>query len=441
MTLTAGNFYSAASHVVAMLEPRGLKDKIYSDVIDAAGNQYVDLVMEGGGVLGIALAGYVYILEQVQLRFVGIGGASAGSIAALILGASGPPSQSKSGRLMEILANVPMASFMDGKDDDDEDAADFVNTMLSEPSFLKGMAKGLQVVDNLKEIKGLNRGEKFHQWLKSVLEKQGITSTAELRARMATTPEGWTLRPNPHQTSQLDGNASLPPLDPLKHHLCLVAADISTETKVEFPRMAELYWQIPDAVHPADYVRASMSIPVFFSPYRVPLPAPNKDHWKEHAGLDSAKNPRFPPKQACFVDGGVMSNFPIDVFHSTHKVPSRPTFGVKLEYDERSHEISNVLELIGQTFNASRHCLDYEFIRKNPDFQQLVGYIDTKEHHWLKFEMAEKEMTDLFVLGAEAALDFLTKFDWGAYKNTRAHLIGAYRIDDEHKKQTKNIDQ
>lgn len=78
MTLAADDFYSAASHVVNMLEPRGLKDKIYSDVIDAAGNQYVDLVMEGGGVLGIAKAGYVYILEQVQLRFVGIGRASAG---------------------------------------------------------------------------------------------------------------------------------------------------------------------------------------------------------------------------------------------------------------------------------------------------------------------------------------------------------------------------
>lgn len=441
MRPTADDFYSAVSHVVKTLGSRGLKDKTYSDVIDAAGNQYVDLVMEGGGVLGIALAGYVYILEQVNLRFVGIGGASAGSIAALILGASGPPSQSKSGHLMDILANIPMASFMDGKDDDDEDAADFINTMLSDPSFLKGMAKGLQVVDNLKEIKGLNRGEKFHLWLKGVLEAQGITNTADLRARMATTPVGWSLRPNLYQISQLDGNASLPPLDPLKHHLCLVAADISTETKVEFPRMAELYWQIPDAVHPADYVRASMSIPVFFGPYRVPLPVPNEDCWKEHAGLDPAKNPRFPPKLACFVDGGVMSNFPIDVFHSTHKVPTRPTLGVKLEYDERSHEINNVLELIGQTFNASRHCLDYEFIRKNPDFQQLVGYIDTQKHHWLKFEMDKKEMTDLFVLGAEAALDFLTKFDWDAYKKTRAHLMGAYQIAQEHKEQTKNNDQ
>lgn len=30
----------------------------FSDIIDDEGNQYVDLVMEGGGMLGIALVGY-----------------------------------------------------------------------------------------------------------------------------------------------------------------------------------------------------------------------------------------------------------------------------------------------------------------------------------------------------------------------------------------------
>ena len=33
-------------------------DKEFSEVIDDEGNQYVDLVMEGGGVLGVALVGY-----------------------------------------------------------------------------------------------------------------------------------------------------------------------------------------------------------------------------------------------------------------------------------------------------------------------------------------------------------------------------------------------
>ena len=56
------------------------KGKKFSDIIDSDGHQYVDLVMEGGGVLGIALVGYTYVLEQMGIRFLGIGGTSAGAI-------------------------------------------------------------------------------------------------------------------------------------------------------------------------------------------------------------------------------------------------------------------------------------------------------------------------------------------------------------------------
>jgi len=58
-----------------------------SDITDTKGNQYVDMVMEGGGVFGIALLGYIYVLEQANIRFLGIGGTSAGSIVALLLAA------------------------------------------------------------------------------------------------------------------------------------------------------------------------------------------------------------------------------------------------------------------------------------------------------------------------------------------------------------------
>ncbi len=52
-------------------------------------------------------------------------------------------------------------------------------------------------------------------------------------------------------------------------HLALVTADLSTQTKVEFPDMAPLYWGDSDSVNPAMYVRASMSIPGFFYPLRI----------------------------------------------------------------------------------------------------------------------------------------------------------------------------
>lgn len=47
----------------------GGRNLIISDVLDQAGHQYVNLVQKGGGVLGIALIGYTYTLEQMGIRF------------------------------------------------------------------------------------------------------------------------------------------------------------------------------------------------------------------------------------------------------------------------------------------------------------------------------------------------------------------------------------
>ena len=43
---------------------------IVSDVLDKDGHQYVNLVQKGGGVLGVALVGYTYVLEKVGIRFL-----------------------------------------------------------------------------------------------------------------------------------------------------------------------------------------------------------------------------------------------------------------------------------------------------------------------------------------------------------------------------------
>ena len=67
-----------------------------SDIVDEAGNQYVDVVMEGGGTLGVALLGYLYVLEQMDIRFLRAAGTSAGSIVAMLLAGGGPIAQAKS---------------------------------------------------------------------------------------------------------------------------------------------------------------------------------------------------------------------------------------------------------------------------------------------------------------------------------------------------------
>src|SRR6185437_13130898 len=60
--------------------PKDTNPLIVSDVLDQYGNQYVNLVQKGGGVLGVALVGYTYILEKMGIRFVRLAGTSAGAI-------------------------------------------------------------------------------------------------------------------------------------------------------------------------------------------------------------------------------------------------------------------------------------------------------------------------------------------------------------------------
>ncbi|MBA3706162.1 MAG: Patatin, partial [Bacteroidetes bacterium] len=58
---------AAVLNIISQLKEEKIYEKEFSDVIDGV-HQYVDLVMEGGGVLGVALAGYVYVLEQMNIR-------------------------------------------------------------------------------------------------------------------------------------------------------------------------------------------------------------------------------------------------------------------------------------------------------------------------------------------------------------------------------------
>lgn len=422
-----------------------LKGRHFSDVVDDQGNQYIDLVMEGGGTLGVALLGYIHVLEQVGLRFIGIGGTSAGAISAVALAAAGVPAEPRMDKLIDVLANMPMASFIDGKDDDDEDARDLLNAWMADRSLIVKMSKAWQVLDNFKGIKALNRGDVFLKWVDTDLLQpfnEGRPMTvADLRRKMATLPALF-LHRDAQRTDLAPDDARVKPghdggrtqvcIDTSRDLLCVVTADISTETKVEWPRMAGLYWEDPDQALVADLARASMSIPGFFATFqRPPLQQPlAKERWKKafpHR-IDTSFDGQFLPSRHHFVDGGVLSNFPIKAFHKPNVVPMRPTFGVKLQWDEYSHEIKSLTDVVKQSFNAARHALDTDFICDNPDFSHLVAFIDTQTINWLDFDMAAETKLSLFEMGARTAIKFLNEFDWPRYKTVREALAPLHPV-------------
>ncbi len=103
---------------VAQLIERMKNDKVnqmlFSDLLDSNGNQYIELVQEGGGVLGVALIGYTYVLEQMGIRFFSLAGTSAGSINAMLLAGLGDVSKPKSEKVIAVLVNKNLYDFVDG---------------------------------------------------------------------------------------------------------------------------------------------------------------------------------------------------------------------------------------------------------------------------------------------------------------------------------------
>ncbi len=394
-----------------------IKDKRFSDIKDLKGNQYVDLVQEGGGVLGVALIGYIYVLEQVGIRFLSLAGTSAGSINTMLMAAAGTCDVEKSEWILDCLCNKNLFDFVDG----DSDARDFIDALLSDSSKFKLAIKGAQVVDNFRDDFGLNPGTNFHQWLTNLLLQKGIKNYKDLKElREKGISDGNKLIFINNDNTEVEYNKP-------DHwsEMALVTADITTQSKIVFPKMIDLFYSNTDVQNPADFVRASMSIPFFFIPFRIKnIPSGTEawEKWNQATGLQTST-----PQEVLFMDGGIISNFPIDIFHDNYKIPPSPTFGVKLGYDKNEiNKNDKIFSLVGSIFNTSRFAYDFEFLIKNPDFKHLIGYIDTGSHNWLDFGLKDDAKVDLFIRGARSAADFLNRFDWFKYKAIRAEKSAYY---------------
>lgn len=366
--------------------------------------QFVDLVMEGGGTLGIALIGYIYALEKAGIRFLSIGGSSVGAIVSLLLACSGPRTEEKGEVLAEVISNMDMASFIDGG---------FFASLLSrllgsgkagEKKWRVALLALLSIRTVFKKL-GLNPGDKFLAWLTHQLAEYNIHTLEDALRVINSIPEGLTHR--------LHGKDFPNPIAELK----VVAADLTTSSKIVFPDMAALYWEKPETINPALFARASMSIPGFFQPMEVTGVAQivnSTENWRNLCSFAGSI-----PDKITFSDGGLLSNFPISLFHE-EGVPSAPTLGARLGSPSRVvNEIHSIGAYCGALFSSLRHYSDYDFIYQNPDYRNLITHIPTQGHNWLNFFMSDEEKLILFKKGAVAAYNFLENFDWSAYKEIR----------------------
>ena len=292
------------------------KGKRYSDIEDADGNQYVDLVQEGGGVLGIALVGYTFILENAGIRFFSLAGTSAGAINTILMAGLGKIKEAKSEKILDILSKKDLFYFVDGH----KVVRKIINKVIKKE---KGLGRalvwnGIKIYKILKRKLGLNPGSNFETWITEELKKAGIISLIDLKNLRKILPQGLKYVVTGEEVT--DAVAKL----------AIITSDITTHTKVEFPRMAELYWADPNSISPAKLIRASMSIPFFFEPFEI-VNIPNAGNEYDEKWYDYARYKGPVPSEVKFVDGGLLSNFPINVFHREDGgVPRMPTFGARL---------------------------------------------------------------------------------------------------------------
>ncbi len=446
---------------------------VVSDVTDEKGNQYVDLVQEGGGVLGIALVGYTYVLEKMGIRFFSMAGTSAGSINAMLLACAGNKEDEKSGIITDHLVKLDMFSFVDGKSGNwkfTKWIKRIVQKMLLGNNVFKklgriltwtfiilllltvgcfianfiypgiarwiGLGAGALLIGLAvfifwikKKFKafagsgyGLNEGKTFHDWIRNIISdfhvqndvtQKKIENYADFSYHFMRVPQ-LSLKPDPRRTN------NFPPHMPM---LTLITCDIIANRKIEFTRMWDLYWKRPEDVHPGDFVRASMSIPVFFETYSLSdiRMKSSFEKWDKHLNWQN-ENKRI-PDTVQFIDGGTLSNFPINVFYNpNYPVPRMPTFGIRLQdgvLDYASRTNDTIMSYIASLFATVRFNFDRDFITKNRAFNKGVKNIDVREHSWLNFFMKDEEKIALFRKGALAAAEFLKEFDWEGYKTER----------------------
>jgi NTE family protein len=442
----------------------------------------VDLVQQGGTMLGIGLLGYTYIMEKAGVRFRSMAGTSAGAINTLLVAAlpdkiytetslfDPKDNAVKSEYLAYLVANEDFGQFLDrdgfigriqgwmirnikvaGKiltvlkyllpffiiaasfgiyhffyKHFINTANHLTETQVNNWNFITGtlgiivivLLLFLAIFSLLKKNMGINRGEVPYQWLKKILETDlvKIHTTKDLMERKKIEPA-------------ITYNPPIKPEEKITYkdpRMVFITANLTHNRIVKFPENSGDYWHkdYKDFVTPAAFVRASMSLPFIF--YTV-VPS------TRHIQLTNGKPA---PEQAVdllarFVDGGLLSNFPIREFHTPAGVePRYPTFGVLLgdlpkEPGKNTAEIErkfwslSVFKYVLSFISTFRNFYDADFLRTHDEFKMLVTSVDTKKFNSLDFGMKLPTKIDLFAAGAKTAIDHLEKFDWTTYLKVR----------------------
>ena len=112
-----------------------------------------------------------------------------------------------------------------------------------------------------------------------------------------------------------------------------------------------------------------------------------------------------------FVDGSVLSNFPMWLFNKDHVQRERPVIGLKLQGDERvkPHEVDNAVEMFTALFKTMISAHDSRYISKK--HVDNIVFIPMKGISGLDFNMNEEQRDELIQRGRVYTTKFLKNWN------------------------------
>jgi len=216
---------------------------------------------------------------------------------------------------------------------------------------------------------GAYKGEYLKEWLGALLHDKDVDVFADIK--------------------QLDVGSTLPAAQQFK--LVVMTSDISNGALRRLPWDYPDFGLAADDARVVDAVRASMSIPFFYQPVKV----------KNEAGQD-----------CWFVDGGMLSNFPITIFDRIDGKPPRwPTFGIKLS--ARPEAAQQVETNVHDTLSMTRAMVAtmtgfYDRMHiEDPSVLARTIFVDTMNVRATDFDIDEKTQQKLYENGRLGATHFL----------------------------------
>lgn len=336
-----------------------------------------DLVLSGGGVKGIGLVGAAVGLKDAGYAIQRVSGTSAGSLVGAILAAASQGDQLSSAQLRDLALSVPYRKF--------RDAGPIERIPVLGPAW--ALVRGT----------GAYRGDFAHDWVRGELANLGVQTFGDLA---------------------VDDDELLPER---RYRLVVTVADLTTGQLVRLPwDYRRVYGLDPDEQSVADAVRASMAIPFFYRPVTL----------TSAAGQEST-----------LVDGGVLSNFPIDSFDRPDgAAPRWPTFGVAVvpylpapHIDELIPGLRLPLGCTGPTMLESlitTMLVGHDQAHLSlPWVRVRAIQVDSTDVGVLDFGISPAETRVLYDKGYAAVTQFLSTWDWPAYlrRFRQAHDVDAAR--------------